>query len=56
VPAFKGRPLRFSAAQLRAMADLLDRHGQSFRLRPLGDRATANAPLPAPDPGHSAPA
>jgi hypothetical protein len=38
VPAFRGPPLRFSASQLRAMADLLDRHGQTFQLRPLAGR------------------
>jgi hypothetical protein len=55
VPAFQGPPLRFSAAQLRAMADLLDQHRQTFQLRPLVGRPTANAPLPAPDAGHPTP-
>jgi hypothetical protein len=52
VPAFKGPPLRFSAAQLWVMADLLDRHGRTFQLRQIVGRATVNAPLPAPEAGH----
>jgi hypothetical protein len=65
VPQFKGPPLRFSASQLRGMADLLDRHGQSFQVRPLVvrplvvrplvGRPTATAPLPADDTGNPAP-
>jgi hypothetical protein len=55
VPGFTGPPLRFSAAQLRAMADLLDRHGQTFQLRPIVGRPTAKAGLPGPDAGHLIP-
>jgi hypothetical protein len=47
VPAFKGPRMRFSAAQLRRMADLLDRHRQSFQLRPLDGRPTESGHLPA---------
>jgi hypothetical protein len=49
VPAFQGPPLRLSASQLRAMADLLDRHGQTFQLRPLLGRPAVKARPPAPD-------
>jgi hypothetical protein len=52
VLAFKGPPLRFSAEQLRAMADLLDRHGQSFQLRPLVGPPSPKKRLPPVDPGH----
>jgi hypothetical protein len=48
VPAFAGPPLRLGAAQLRALADLLDRHGQAVRLAPLGGRTTADAEPPPP--------
>jgi hypothetical protein len=48
VPAFKGPPMRFSASQLREMADLLDRHGRTFQLRPFLGRPKVKAPLPGP--------
>jgi hypothetical protein len=50
IPAFKGPALRFSAPQLRALADLLDRHGQTLRVRPLLSRQTENASPPSPSP------
>jgi hypothetical protein len=46
VPALGGPPLRLTAAQLRALADQLDRHGRTVRLRPLAGQPTADADPP----------
>jgi tRNA A-37 threonylcarbamoyl transferase component Bud32 len=49
VPAFRGPPLRFSAAPLREMADLLDRQGQTIQVHQLGvGRPAAKTPVPGP--------